>query len=235
MPTMEFTELDAAVVDLKSGLMNYGQRVDGAYTPEERMKCQAFIVFSHAEIENYLEKIARRIMREAQSRWDRSALPDRVIASLLTFRRTELAAPPDDIRNPPKKQSIKEIIKEAIKLQGEAIDDNNGIKPSNLSKLLAPLGVSDQEVEEALLIQLKNMGSRRGDFVHKQSKVSLPKLRDPFADELSDISNLLSELGLFDTKLETAGLLSAPTAPAAVAVHVQVAQAPVAADGTLAS
>lgn len=68
MPSREFAELDAAVGDLKVGLMGYSQRVDGAYTKEELMKCQAFIVFSHAEVENYLEKVARRIMREAESR-----------------------------------------------------------------------------------------------------------------------------------------------------------------------
>ncbi|MGP4691887.1 HEPN domain-containing protein [Agrobacterium cavarae] len=187
--------------------MNYDPRLDGAYSQEELMKCQAFIVFSHAEIENYLEKVARRIMIEAKARWDKHALPDRVIIGLLTYRRNELTSPPDDIRNPTKKQSLNEIVNEAVKLQGEIISDNNGIKTSNLSKLLAPLGVSDLEVEEALLIQLSNMGSRRGDFVHKQSKVSIRNLRDPFTDEVKDINTLLSEIRRFDEKLKIAGLL----------------------------
>ncbi len=200
-------DLDAAVAALRAGLMNYESRLDGAYSQEELMKCQAFIVFSHAEIENYLEKVARRIMIEAKARWDEHALPDRVIIGLLTYRRNELTGPPDDIRNPTKKQNLNEIVNEAVKLQGDIISDNNGIKTSNLSKLLAPLGVSDLEVEEALLIQLSNVGSRRGDFVHKQSKVSIRNLRDPFTDEVKDISTLLSEIRRFDEKLEIAGLL----------------------------
>ena len=55
---------------------------------------------------------------------------------------------------------------------------------------------------------LTNIGSRRGDFVHKQSKVSLPKIRDPFSDEKKDIDDLIAELGRFDAKLESLDLLS---------------------------
>lgn len=225
MPSREFAELDAAVGDLKVGLMGYSQRVDGAYTKEELMKCQAFIVFSHAEVENYLEKVARRIMREAESRWSSSYLPDRVIAGLLTYRRNEITSPPEDIRNPSKKQNLKEIVKAAMVMQSEAITDNNGIKTSNLSKMLAPLGVSDQEIDETLQIQLSNIGSRRGDFVHQQGKVAVRRLRDPFADEMSDIAALLRELERFDARLESAGLLSPSVQPTGVVGAGQQASA----------
>lgn len=189
--------------------MGFAQRTDGAYTQEELLKCQAFIVFSHAEVQNYLEKIARRIMSEAKTRWETSFVPDRVVSTLLAYRRKELSFPPAEIKNPNKRSSIRAMVDESISIQDEIISENNGIKELNLSNLLCPLGVLQEDVEEALLIQLTNIGSKRGDLVHKQSKVSLPKIRDPFADEKQDIDDLIAELGKLDDRLEILNLLSA--------------------------
>lgn len=210
MPSPEYSNLKMAIAELETGLMGFSSRADGAYTSEELLKCQAFVVFSHAEIENYLEKIARRIMHEAKTRWETTFIPDRVIATLLAYRRKEVIGPPLEFKNSTGKANIKEIVKTSLKLQDEAISGNNGIKMANLSELLCPLGVLQDDVDEVLLIQLTNIGSKRGDFVHKQSKVSLPKIRDPFSDEQQDIHHLIEELGKFDAKLEALGLLSAP-------------------------
>lgn len=204
----EYITLQGAIADLTGGLMSFAQRVDGAYTPEEMMKCQAFIVFTHAEVENYLEKIARRIMSEAKSRWDTNPVPDRVIATLLAFRRKEVIGPPESIKSPNNRSCIKKIVEEAIKLHDEAITDNNGIKERNVGLLLLPLGVLAHDVEENLLIQLTNIGSKRGELVHRQSRLSLPLMRDPFADEKQDVDNLIAELGVLDAHLETLGLLA---------------------------
>lgn len=210
MSSSEYIELNSAVDDLKAALMGFSQRVDGDYTKEERLKCLAFVVFAHAEVERYLEKAARRIMREAKDRWEATKVPDRVIATLLAFRRQELTGPPQDIKRPQSKFDLANIVEMSFSLQENAISENHGIKPTNLSNLLCPLGVLADDVGEPLLIQLKNVGSRRGDFVHQQSKVSLPKVRDPFADELQDVDNLIAELAVFDEHLESLGLLYVP-------------------------
>lgn len=206
--SVEYDDLEIAIGELRSGLMSFGQREDGEYTLEERLKCKAFIVFSHAELENYLEKVARRIMNEAKSRWEATRIPDRVIATLLAYRRKEVTLPPENPRIPVGRADLSEIVKQCFSLQRAAIDDNNGIKSKNFSQLLCPLGVLSEDIEEPLLIQLDDMGKRRGDFAHKTNKVSMPHLRDPISDELSDVSNLMIEIKNFDNSLENLNLLS---------------------------
>lgn len=213
----EHQALRDAISELRLGLMSFEKRDDGTYTDEELLKCKAFIVFAHAEVEIYLEKVARRILSEARQRWQRASVPDRVIATLLAYRRKELAPLPEDPKHPTGKSDLQKIVDDCFALQGKAIADNNGVKASNLSQILCPLGVLPQDIEEAMLIQLNNTGSRRGDFVHKQSKVSMRRIRDPIADELSDILNLVDELEKFDRNIEAIGLLSIP-APAAPTV-----------------
>jgi hypothetical protein len=203
----EFDTLKAAIEELKNGLMSFDQRVDGEYTLEERLKCTAFIVFSHAELQSYFEKIARRIMRDAKSRWEATFVPDRVIATLLAYRRKDIAPLPENPKIPNGAADLSTIVARCFVLQEKAISDNNGIKAYSMSQLLCPLGVLSQDIEEPLLIQLDATGVRRGDFVHKANKISLPRLRDPFADELSDINDLIDELQTFDSKLESLGLL----------------------------
>lgn len=58
--------------------------------------------------------------------------------------------------------------------------------------------MNPEQFDETLLIQLKGLGERRGDHVHQNSQVSLPKVRDPFADELRDIKFLVEEIKSFD-------------------------------------
>jgi hypothetical protein len=211
MASKEYAALLEAISDLKTELLGFSQRTDGDYTHEELMKCQAFIVFSHAEIENYLEKIARRIISEAANRWNESSLPDRVITTLVTFRRKEICGPPNDIKNPLKHQNIKVIVEDALKSQEQVIAENNGIKQANLSQLICPLGVFEYDIDDTLLIQLDIVGAKRGGLVHKQNKVSLRTIRDPFSVEWKDVNDLLNQLQSFDKNLENLSLISLPS------------------------
>ena len=213
MSSAEYDKLTKAVSDLGEGLMSFPQRDDGAYTDEELLRCQAFIVFSHAEVQVYLENVSRRILSEARERWSSGAAIDRVIASLATFRHSERVPIPRDPKKATGKGSIREIIEGAIKKHREAIDDNNGIKRANVAELLCPLGVGPDDLEEPLLIQLDQTGSRRGEMVHKSSRVSLRSVRDPFTVERKDVEDLLTEIRKFDAKLASLGLMSSRPAP----------------------
>ena len=208
MPTPEFTRLSEAIEDICNGLMSFNGRPDGDYTAEERMRCQAFVVFSHAEIESYFEKISRRILDESNTRWQTSNVPDRVIATLIAYRGPEDIAIPQDPKNPTKRSNLKDIVASAYKSHQDAISSNHGIKKKNIAELLCPLGILPDDFDEVLLIQLNNTGERRGDMVHQPAKVSLPKLRDPFSDEMYDIKYLISEIERFDEKLIKLELLS---------------------------
>lgn len=210
MVSAEFTALREGVDELTEGLMAFEQRDDGDYTKEELLKCKAFIVFCHAEFEIYFEKVARRILDEAKARWDTEPIPDRVIATLLAYRQKELPPIPDDPAQPLGRSALSAIVEAAVVNQTAAINDNNGIKASNLAKLFCPLGLLETDIESALLIQLNSTGSARGDFVHKPSKVSIRRIRDPIADELAEIKSLMAEIAKFDAHIESIALIGVP-------------------------
>jgi len=207
MSSSEFQRLSTDVDRLKTNLMNFAPRLDGAYTDEELLKCQAFIVFSHAEIETYLESIARKISAQAESNWKSAQTYNRVIVSLLAFHGHETLRPPQDPMYAPKQGTLAQLIEDAFKSHEDSIGDNNGIRRFNLSAILCPLGVLPSDLDEVLLIQLDKTGKHRGDIVHKANKVSIHNVRDPFADEQTDIENLLKELERLDLRLQTIGLL----------------------------
>ena len=208
MPSKEFGTLELSIVDLKSGLMDFAPSTTEPYSKNDLLKCQAFVVFAHAEMQVYWESIARRILQEAEGRWKNGSSIDRVIATLIAFRRPERASVPNDPFRPHDGGNLGKIIEEAIKSHTAAIADNNGIKRSNIAELLMPLGLLPGDFVEKLLIQLDQAGIRRGAMVHKSSKVSLPNIRDPFADEMADIDDLISEIRVFDNQIASLGLLS---------------------------
>ena len=208
MSSVEYRALVQAIVGLKADLMNFPPSPTEPYSNGDLLKCQAFVVFSHAEMQVYWETISRRIMREAEHRWKTAAAIDRVIAMLVAFRRPEQVSIPNDPINPHESGDFEKIVQKAITAHNKIIGDNNGIKRINIAALLVPLGVLPSDFVETMLIQLDQTGKKRGEIVHKSSKISLRTIRDPFADEMKDIDDLVKEIAVFDAKLETLGLLT---------------------------
>lgn len=201
MATTELSALQSAITHLKSCLMNFSSREDGSYTDEELLKCQAFVVFSHAEVEVYLEKISRKIMDSAKKDWLDHSIYGRVTSALVAFRHPGNVFIPEDPKICKNNNDIKKILEYSFKSQEEIISKNNGIKRSNLAQMIFPLGIFSSDIDESLLILLDNTGSKRGNIVHKASRVSLGNIRDPFSDELSDIESLINEILVFDQKM----------------------------------
>lgn len=201
MATTELLTLQSAIDYLRDSLMNFDSKEDGNYTDEELLKCQAFVVFSHAEVEVYLEKVSRKIMNSARENWLDHTTHSRVISALVAFRRQQNVFIPEDPKVCTNNNDIEKIIENSFKSQEEIISKNNGIKRSNLAQMIFPLGVLSSDINESLLILLDNTGSKRGEIVHKASSVSLRNIRDPFSDELPDIANLINEISVFDQKM----------------------------------
>lgn len=207
MQTQEFAKLHESIELLKSELMDFSQKQLEPYSKGELLKCRAFVVFSHAEMQVYWEAIAKRILQDAKNRWINESKIDGVIGSLLAYRRKANTSVSQDPLNPHQGGNLSKIIEESINLQYQIIRNNNGIKRSNVADLLVPVGVHYEYFSEPLLIQLDKTGSKRGDLVHKSSDVSIRMIRDPFFDEQCDIDNLLSEIKIFDKNLCENGIL----------------------------
>lgn len=205
MATREFRLLDKNINLLKSQFLNFPKRVDGKYTRHELLECRAFVAFVHAEFESYFESVAEKILKKAKKRWDQSGKSGRAITGLVAFRNDSRSNIPEDLAKPGTKQKLDYCVGFSIAAQEKVIQNNNGIKPENFSKLFSPLGVSEADVSEAFSIQLENFGKLRGGLVHAGAQISLPRIRDPFDDEYSDVKFLLAEISIFDEKIRTFG------------------------------
>lgn len=208
MSSSEYRKLVDAVDELRAHLMDFEASPVEPYTKGQLLKCQAFVVFSHAEMQVYWEAVSRRILSEAETKWKTTSEINRVIGTLVAFRRPEQVSVPTDPSQPHDKGNFSWLVREALKAQTEVIAGNNGIKRANISELLVPLGVLPSDFVEAMLIQLDQAGKKRGEMVHKSSRVSLQNIRDPISDEMKGVDDLILEIGSFDSKLEEMGLLS---------------------------
>lgn len=204
----EYDSLNNAVSDLSASLLDFAPSPIEPYSDPQLLKCQAFVVFCHAEFQVYFETVAKRVMREAELRWRGFNAIDRVIAALLAFRSPADVHVPNDPIRPTQLAQLENLIRMAIASHLKVINENNGVKRYNISELFVPLGVVSDDLDEQLLLQLDQTGRKRGDMVHKSSKVSLRTIRDPFTEELPEITQLLAEIKKFDLLLERRGLLS---------------------------
>lgn len=142
--------------------------------------------------------MSMRAVNIAEKTWKTKGKVTNAVAAMIAYRAAkEVTLPSDPCSQAPKKQ-FPSILLSAIAAQKAAIGNNHGIKRENIAALFIPLGMKISDFHEPLMIQLDNLGRRRGDHVHQSSKVSLPKVRDPFADEKSDMNFLLVELKVFD-------------------------------------
>lgn len=198
MPSQPFGNLKKNVAELERQFLNFDKRGDGRYTRHELTQCRAFIAFCHSEVEIYLETMAQRVVDRAEKAWQKRGQVVNATAAIVAYRGIKEVSLPDDPTNQGAKSRFSTIICGAIAAHKAAIRRNNGIKRKDIAELYIPLGIDPTKFSETLLIQLDKLGSRRGDHVHQSSKVSLPKIRDPFDDELKDIHFLLVELQAFD-------------------------------------
>ena len=198
MPSREYRALRKNTGSLRGQFLNFQKRLDGRYSVHELTQCRAFITFCHAEVEIYLETVASRIVDAAENHWRRHGRVTNAVAAMLAYRSQKQLALPENPIEQGSKSKFETLVGDAISAQRSAIKGNHGIKPKNLSELYIPIGMSPDQFDEALLIQLKSLGQRRGEHVHQNSQVSLPKVRDPFDDELKDIDFLVDEIQAFD-------------------------------------
>lgn len=103
------------------------------------MKCQAFVVFSHAEMQAYWEAVARRILPEAVDRWTTRETADRAVDTLVAFRRPEKVFVRNNPLLPHEGGRFAKIVSNCANKQSEIIGDNNGIKRANIAELLMSL------------------------------------------------------------------------------------------------
>jgi hypothetical protein len=139
---------------------------------------RAYRVLVHAELEAYFESIAIKLLKKATDKWKKNRKANiTIIALLARFKAVDKSK--EKSKNIDMKINKKESLDTKINrilsdFQKEVINKNHGIKETNITNMLMPLGMEKDDIDSALMSMLDTFGSNRGETAHKSGKVQQP-------------------------------------------------------------
>jgi hypothetical protein len=164
-----------------------------AYSDVELTRAKAFLVFAHAELEDYLEgackaKAERALAAAEMGQITLTAISlvghygERipVVRDVAKFTERhrgfvrDFPQPGIDIT-----RAMLSRIKDALSSYFEQCRVNNGVKEANLLPMLLPLGISALIIEPTWLAEMNGFGFDRGAHAHR-GLASVQQIADPF-------------------------------------------------------
>ncbi len=173
----------------------------GLYSDRQLTKILAYRVLVHAEIESYLEDRAWEVVQNAKNVWDKTGQTNITLICLLGFSGLIMDAPPETL-NPKKGSKIvnDEKIKISKKMDSalasfkRVINQNHGVKETNILALLLPIGIDSNYLEITWLATMNTFGENRGEIAHKSaSSYRTIQLVDPVS-EVTVVKQIIQEL-----------------------------------------
>jgi hypothetical protein len=192
----KFTKLKSRLHELRRNLLSflpYPPISKVSYTDQELDSTRAYIVLAHAEIESYCEELVRNKVDAAKAAFDAGRQVTPVLRRLLAYHVGKNKKSWSEVRSP----SLA-IVSAAAQGHISTIRQNNGIRRSDLEKLLFPVGVLETGLDTIWLAQMDSFGIRRGGMAH--SGVGAVAAPDPLT-ELTTVNQLLSGLLKLDRAL----------------------------------
>ncbi|MER5461988.1 HEPN domain-containing protein [Streptomyces sp. NPDC002668] len=196
MPTQRYNQLKRRI-DRLDRLFLPTQSPVGSYTADEYDQVRAFIVLSHAEVEEYIEAMCLNILQKAEARWCSSAFAGACVAALMLYNDKQ-TKPPKSLAKQAQKDTVDEIVKSAFqKHRNLAERENHGVKEANLLRLLLPIGFKESDFDSVWLGVMNSFGANRGMVAHQSaSRVQNPP--DP-AISRRQVQDALSGLLLLES------------------------------------
>ena len=196
-----FSSLNKNLSKIGKIFLSMKNRSNGAYTVQEQTNARAYGLLAHAEIEHYFEAVAKEVVQNAYKKWKSDKKPSHVLMSVATFMNIKKEFP-SRVRKVDLANNKNGLIETRYELHVskyiKILVDNNGIKETNLLKILLPLGIHLDEIDSTFLNSIDSFGTDRGEIAHNSIKTKI--LIDPFTKE-KDVNNILTEIRKLDTKL----------------------------------
>jgi hypothetical protein len=180
-------------IDLSKTFLDFSKRASGNYNKNEISKGAAYLVLSHAAVEEFFESIASNIVARSEKRFKTTGKVNRVIAFLMLAHGIDKKLP----EQLPSKDVHSAFVFAALGNYKNILDKNNGVKEHNLCRLFIPLGYDFDKVDPLLMPELDAFGAARGDLAHKSLK---NKQFDPFAGKVQ-LNRILTLLGTFESSI----------------------------------
>lgn len=176
-----FREMQARLTELRKHMLPSKFSPTGDYSDRQLDCARGYRVLVHAEIESYLEDVAREAVTNAIRAWKSDRKPSMIIVSFLAAYHSgwdakneranedivELAKARSRVKN-----TVDETIDIAQKQYIKLVRDNQGVKENNFKGLILPLGVDFEKIDGTWLANLNNFGANRGETAHKTKRAS---------------------------------------------------------------
>lgn len=205
-----FRDLEQELSTLRDHFLPTAFSPTGDYDEQVYSHTVAYRMLAHAAFEAYVEDRVRELCLLAVKEWDKAGRVTKAVACLIAFSDQPMEKPPATIvpTQPTKQTSWHEISKLSGKITRvvrsfhSVVDRNNGIKEENLLRLLLPIGVEADELDNSWVADLNSFADARGKAAHTSTLNITRQLPDP-KDEYTLVQQLLGGFGRLDELLET--------------------------------
>lgn len=168
----------------------------GNYDDEALLKTSAYIVLAHAEIESFIEDRVEEAALAALKSWKEHRTATSVLIGLVgryakNDESNKIKINENDNRN--RSIGISWLIDHSITAFHSEINENHGIRESNLNKMLIPIGIRLDSFDQAWIINMENFGKGRGEIAHKSRRKYTTKTQIDPRDEFRKVNRLLHD------------------------------------------
>ncbi|WP_290525924.1 HEPN domain-containing protein [Alcanivorax sp.] len=208
MPTsMRFKEMRARLNELRHHMLPAKFSPTGDYSDRQLDRTRGYRVLVHAEIESYLEDVAREAVTQAIQKWKSNKKPSTILLAFLAAYHSGWNSNDDReneeiVRLAKARSRVKDSINEAIDIAQKQyitnVRDNHGVKEKNFKRLIIPLGIEIDELDGTWLTNLDNFGASRGETAHK-TKRATGQINPE--DEYKTVQSLVKGLKELDEKI----------------------------------
>ena len=143
---------------------------------------RSYLFLCHAEIENFLESLAKESALAIFKRYERGKVSPALFSLVATQLRQNAEVDVDALGinakiergNWGKKHPL--WAKEACGFLHNIVSNNKGVRQENITKMFCPLGLDVTKLDQSFLANLDDLGSKRGEIAHNGPglKASLP-------------------------------------------------------------
>ncbi|MCE9663907.1 hypothetical protein LY622_10670 [Halomonas sp. M5N1S17] len=208
MPTsIRFKEMRARLTELRHHMLPAKFSPTGDYSDRQLDRTRGYRVLVHAEIESYLEDVAREAVTQAIQKWKNNKKPSTILLAFLAAYHSGWNSNDDReneeiVRLAKARSRVKDSINEAIDIAQKQyitnVRDNHGVKEKNFKRLIIPLGIEIDELDGTWLTNLDNFGASRGETAHKTKRATGQVNPE---DEYKTVQSLVEGLKELDEKI----------------------------------
>lgn len=172
MPSQHFVTLEKQLNELY-GIFLAPAIAKGAVIPstEDGEAARAFLVFSHAELEHYIEQAFSSLADHVKTGAAAGKYSNASLA-MLTFSNLETLSAGDELHGKALgRRIVSTRLVDAIIKYKKAVEENHGVREKYLSKLSIPLGLNGNDVSKTWLGDLDKYCEDRGAYAHKSRTI----------------------------------------------------------------